>query len=184
MFRPIRGAVRLESDRQLVHRVLTGDRQSFAALVERYQHAVFAVALKVLDNRQAAEDTAQDAFVAAYENLGQLSDANTFGPWLLVIARNQALRLARKRPRTVPLDGHDTPEQSFTDVPESDDMANVMTALDRLPPHEQHVLVLRYFQGHPVSAVAQITGRSVGTVTKQISRALARLREKLQRSHP
>jgi RNA polymerase sigma-70 factor (ECF subfamily) len=174
----------LESDRQLVHRVLTGDPQSFAALVERYEHAVFAVALKVLEDRQAAEDAAQDAFVAAYENLGQLADANTFGAWLLVIARNKALRSARKCPRTVPLDEHDAPERLRDPALESDDMRNVMTALDRLPPHEQHVLMLRYFQGHPISTVAQITGRSVGTVTRQISRALARLREKLQRSEP
>ena len=59
MFRPIRGAVRLENDRQLVQRVLAGDRESFAVLVGRYEHAVFAVALKVLEDRQAAEDAAR-----------------------------------------------------------------------------------------------------------------------------
>ena len=174
----------MEPDRQLVHRVLSGDRQSFAALVDRYQHAAFATALNVLNDRQAAEDATQDAFVSAYENLGQLADANTFGPWLLVIARNQALRLARARPRTVPLDEHDAPEPVPDSASEPDEMRNVTNALDRLPPHEQHVLMLRYFQGQSVSAVAHVTGRSVGTVTKQISRALARLRERLQRIAP
>jgi len=174
----------LESDRQLVRRVLAGDRECFAGLVGRYEHAVYAVALKVLEDRQAAEDAAQDAFVIAFENLGKLADADAFGPWVMVIARNQAVRAARKRPRTVPLDEHDAHKPVADGVTESDETGNVMAALDRLPPHEQHVLMLRYFQGHSVAIVAQMTGRSVGTVTKQISRALARLREKLRRSEP
>jgi len=174
----------LQSDRQLVHRVLAGDRESFAALVERYEHAVFAVALKVLEDRQAAEDAAQEAFVAAYENLGRLADANTFGAWLLVIARNKALSMARTRRQTVPLDEHDAPGHAHDPALESDEMRGVMQALDRLPPHEQQVLMLRYFQGHAVSEIAHVTGRSVGTVTRQISRALARLRERLRRSEP
>ena len=174
----------MESDRQLVHRVLAGDREAFAVLVERYEHAVFATALKVLDDRTAAEDAAQEAFVSAYENLGKLSDTNAFGAWLLVIARNQALRATRNLPRTVPLDDHDAAGRDAESKSDSEDVREVMNTLDRLPPHERQVLMLRYFTGHPVSSVARITGRSVGTVTKQISRALARLRERLQRSEP
>jgi len=174
----------LEPDRQLVQRVLAGDRQAFAVLVERYEHAVFAAALKVLEDRQSAEDAAQNALVSAYENLGRLQDANAFGAWLLVIARNEALRLARARPRTVPLDATDGHvESDYVESARDDELGEVMRALDRLPAHEQQVLMLRYFRDHSVANIAQITGRSVGTVTKQISRALQKLRERLKRSN-
>jgi RNA polymerase sigma-70 factor (ECF subfamily) len=172
----------LESDRQLVQRVLAGERQAFAALVERYEHAVFATALKVLEDRQTAEDAAQNAFVAAYENLRRLHDPSAFGTWLLVIARNEALRLVRLRPRTVPLiDGHGASETGMQSS-EVNEVGQMMQALDRLPAHDQNVLMLRYFRGHSVADIAQISGRSVGTVTKQISRALQKLRERLKGS--
>src|SRR5690349_17935437 len=129
MFGRMRGAVGLESDRDLVARVLGGDRESFGVLVGRYEHAVFAVALKVLGDRQAAEDAAQDAFVAAYENLGRLADAGTFGAWVLVIARNRAMHLVRKQPRTVPLDERDVHEAPGDGALESEEMGSVMRAL-------------------------------------------------------
>jgi RNA polymerase sigma-70 factor (ECF subfamily) len=170
----------LESDRQLVEQVLSGNRQAYACLVERYQHAVSAVALRVLGDREAAQDAAQNAFVSAYTNLHRLQDANTFGAWLLVIARREALRVAKARPRTIPLDvDHDAPEPAANELFDDEKLNGLAIALDRLADHEQQVLMLRYFQDQPVAAIAAITGRSVGTVTKQISRALKRLREQL-----
>jgi RNA polymerase sigma-70 factor (ECF subfamily) len=175
-----RGAERLESDRQLVQRVLAGNREAYATLVERYQHAVFAVALKVIGDRDAAEDAAQNSFVSAYTNLNRLHDANAFGAWLLVIARREALSVARSRRRTIPLDDDQDASASIPDgLVEDEKLNELMNALGRLAGHEQQVLMLRYFQSQPVATIAAITGRSVGTVTKQISRALARLREQL-----
>jgi len=170
----------LESDRQLVQHVLAGNREAYAALVERYQHAVFAVALKVIGDRDGAEDAAQNAFVAAYTNLNRLHDANAFGAWLLVITRREAIGVARSRPRTIPLDDDHNASVSIPDgLVENEKLRELINALDRLADREQQVLMLRYFQSQPVAAIATITGRSVGTVTKQISRALARLREQL-----
>jgi RNA polymerase sigma-70 factor (ECF subfamily) len=173
----------LESDRQLVQFVLAGNREAYARLVERYQHAVFAVALKVLADREAAEDATQNAFVAAYTSLHRLHDANAFGAWLLVIARREALAAARVRPRTIPLDrDHDVSASIRDGLVEDERLNDLMTALDQLAEHEQQVLMLRYFQNQPVATIAAITGRSVGTVTKQISRALCRLRKQLEGS--
>jgi RNA polymerase sigma-70 factor (ECF subfamily) len=170
----------LESDRQLVQRVLVGNREAYAQLVERYQHAAFAVAFKVIGNREAAEDAAQNALVSAYTSLHRLHDANAFGAWLLVIARREAMSMARSLPRTIPLDDDHNSLASIPDgLVEDETLGHVMDALARLAEHEQHVLMLRYFQSQPVAAIAAITGHSVGTVTKQISRALGRLREQL-----
>ena len=60
-----------------------------------------------------------------------------------------------------------------------DEVQEVLSGISRLPPHEQAVLGLRYFDGFSVKEIAAMTDRSVGTVTKQISRALTRLRRVL-----
>ncbi len=171
----------MESDQQLVESVLRGDRQAYAQLIERYQHAVFAVALKVLGNRDAAGDAAQNAFVTAYENLRRLRDGKAYGAWLLVIARREALSFSRNRPRMAPLEAaRDQAAADFADDELLDrQLREMMEALSSLPDHEQRVLMLRYFDSQPVGSIAQITGKSVGTVTKQISRALRRLRKQL-----
>jgi len=176
----------LESDRQLVQSALGGDRPAYARLVGRYQRAVFAMALKVTGDRDASADASQNAFVAAYENLHRLQHAEAFGAWLLVIARREAVAVARARPRTVPLDamGDRPPDVSEHAPVDGDASGAVFAALGSLPEHEQQVVMLRYFDERPVAEIAAITGRSVGTVTKQISRALSRLRERLNAERP
>jgi len=176
----------LETDRQLVQNVLRGDRATYARLVERYRRAAFAVALKVTCDRDAANDAAQSAFVSAYENLGRLRDPGAFGAWLLVIARREAVSAVRSRPTTVPLDdGHDR----GVEMPPGESIGegtsrSILAALGSLPEHEQQVVMLRYFDGRPVADIAAMTGRPVGTVTKQITRALRRLRERLEAERP
>jgi RNA polymerase sigma-70 factor (ECF subfamily) len=138
------------------------------------------VALRIVGDRDGAEDAAQNAFVSAYEKLDRLREANAFGAWLLVIARREALGIARSQPRTVPLNaGHDAPEMPPDGIIDDESLKELMNGLDRLADHEQQVLMLRYFQRRAVADIAAMTGRSVGTVTKQISRALKRLREQL-----
>jgi RNA polymerase sigma-70 factor, ECF subfamily len=175
----------LDSDQQLVRRVLSGDRQAFATLVERYQNAVFAVAMKVLQDHDAGSDAAQNAFVAAYQQLPRLRDGNAFGAWLLTIARREALAIARSRPRVLSLQReHDKTYESASETPMEETLRALMDAVGDLPDHEQRVVMLRYFNEHPVAEIAKITGRSVGTVTKQISRALLRLRNRLKDRNP
>jgi RNA polymerase sigma-70 factor, ECF subfamily len=169
----------LQSDNELVRSVLGGNRQAFAQLVERYEHAVFAVAMKVLGDRDAAADAAQNAFVAAYGKLGRLRDGHAFGGWLMVIARREALDAARTRPRMIPLPLGDYPACETADDGLDEKLRELKDAVFLLPDHEQRVVMLRYFDSYPVADIARITGRSASTVTKQISRALSRLRKKL-----
>ncbi|MGE5610403.1 MAG: RNA polymerase sigma factor [Bacillota bacterium] len=176
----------MQSDAQLVQAVLSGDRAAYGALVQRYQRAVYAAALAVLHDRDAAQDAAQDAFVIAFEKLGSLRDPGAFGGWLLMITGRHAMRRSRSPLRWVPIDAADElPADSSDAHGQLDEAAQQMLdALGRLPDHEQRVLMLRYFDDHPVAAIAQMTGRAIGTVTKQISRALQRLRDRLKEKNP
>lgn len=166
----------MQPDSDLVAAVLAGDRSAYAKLVRRYERMVHAAALEVLRNHHAAQDAAQDAFVAGYRHLGSLREAGAFGAWILRIARHEAVRLARQRSR-MPL------AESSREIPapqrngQLDDASQqLLDRVSRLPEQERVVLMLRYFGSHSVQEVARMTSRPVGTVTKQLSRAVARLR--------
>jgi RNA polymerase sigma-70 factor (ECF subfamily) len=168
-------------DAALVRATLAGDRWAFGELTCRYKRAACAAARAVLRDRHAAEDAAQDAFRTAYARLADLRDPAAFGAWLLRIARQKAGRIAERSRAIVPV-------PDFAANPAAPDLGDesrrLLAAVMTLPEAESQVVILHYFDGHPVPAVAAMLGRPVGTVTKQLSRAYARLRSTLKEDRP
>ena len=153
----------------------TGETAAFAELVRRYERAAIITAHSQLGDFHLAQDAAQEAFVIAYQRLRQLRDAASFGPWLLKIVRHRALRIARsRRAERIGADGVEpatTPTADWIKPYEE-----VVQQLARLPEHERIVVVMRYVNGHSTKEIADLTGRPLGTVTKQLSRSIERLR--------
>ena len=173
--------MQVRSDSELVNAVLGGDMDAFAVLVGRYERAVRAVALSVLGNHHTAADAGQEAFVKAYERLPNLRRADSFGPWLMKIAKRCALDAAMRKPRETSLETNaDLPVESG-DGWLDDEKQLLLIAVASLPKAEKQVIMLRYFGGHSVKDVAGMAGKSVGTVTKQLCRARGRLRKMLMK---
>jgi RNA polymerase sigma-70 factor (ECF subfamily) len=172
----------VQSDAELVKAVLNGEKQAFAALVERYERPVRAVAMNVLGDHDLVQDAAQEAFLKAYENLLGLRKSRAFGPWLMKITRRCALSAAKQEPKEKALDPAETCRVESADGKLDEEKQRLLATVLRLPESERQVVMLRYFCGHSVKEVAAILGRSVGTVTKQLSRAHKRLRNVLERS--
>jgi RNA polymerase sigma-70 factor (ECF subfamily) len=166
---------RVNSDARIVERVKGGQVDEYAELVARYERLVRAVAWRIVRERHAVDDVAQEAFVAAFESLGSLRNGAKFGPWLLGIVRHHAARVVRHRARAPAL----VPEADATAVDNSglSDLSELLLELvERLPERERILVGLKCLQGYSVEEIAEITGRPVGTVTKQLSRAYERLR--------
>lgn len=123
--------------------------------------------LSVLRDAHLAQDAAQDAFVKAYEKLGNLRRAEAFGPWLLMISRHCALDIASKH-REAPLPDHDIVPETRPAGLLDEEKERLLAAV--LKPHasERQVVMLRYFGGYSVKEIADIAGRNVGTVTYTI----------------
>ncbi|HUW20285.1 MAG TPA: sigma-70 family RNA polymerase sigma factor [Sedimentisphaerales bacterium] len=172
----------MQSDAELVNAVLEGQKQAFAALVKRYERPVRAVAMDVLGDHESVQDTAQDAFIKAYENLAGLRRPEAFGPWLMKITYRCALNMAGQKPKEAALEQQDGFPIESTDGRLDEEKQRVLAAVIKLPEGEKQVVMLRYFSGHSVRDVATILGRGVGTVTKQLSRAHKRLRTILKES--
>lgn len=174
----------VQSDEELVAETLNGRDEAFERLVIRYERPVRAAALHVLKDRHLACDVAQDAFLRAYRQLGTLQRPGAFGGWLLRIAHRCALDAMAKRRNERPLAAHEdlaTPFESHNGHLDEDKQM-LLAAVMRLPAGEREVVLLRYFGGHTVREVATIAGRSVGTITKQLSRAHERLRNMIEES--
>jgi RNA polymerase sigma-70 factor (ECF subfamily) len=171
----------MPSDEELVRSTRFGRRDAFASLVGRYERVVWVTARRILGDDHAASDAAQEAFRQAYRRLHALREPSLFAGWLLRIARREATRMARLRSRhpTRSLAESDNERPSHPDGPEgrfSADSEELLAAIADLPDHERSVVVLRYIDGLSVAEIAAACGRPVGTVTKQLSRALERLR--------
>ena len=164
----------MQSDGDLVKAVLAGQREAFGILIGRYEKSVRAIGYSVLGVRDGVDDATQDAFVRAYEKLGTLRKQNSFGPWLLKIARRCALDAAGKNKQVQLLEYQNTVDSNNGQL--SEDKEQLLAAVMRLAAGQRQAVMLRYFQGHSVSEVAEITGTSSGTITKQLSRAHRRLR--------
>ena len=166
----------MPSTEELLRASQQGETSAFAELVRCYERAAIITAHAVLGDFHLAQDAAQEAFLIAHQRLGQLRHAAAFGPWLLRIARRRALRFRRRRTaeRTV-AGGVDRAAAESSDWMEP--YQEVVAQIARLPEHERIVVVMRYVDGRSMKEIAEATGRPVGTITKQLSRALERLRE-------
>lgn len=172
----------MQSDSELVNAVLDGSKDAFAILVKRYERPVRAVALAIVGDHHLATDVSQDAFVKAYEELAGLRKREAFGPWLMKITHRCALNFVRRDPKEAQLEPAPAGILETPDGQLDEHKQTLLAAVVRLPKAERQVVMLRYFAGHSVKDVAGIVGRSVGTVTKQLSRAHKRLRNMLKES--
>ena len=172
----------MQTDAELVNAVLNGEKHVFTELVRRYERPVRGIALDVLGNYHSATDVSQDAFVRAYERLAGLRRPESFGPWLMKITRRCALDSARRRPKETRLETKIAAAMENPNGRLGADKQRLLAAVVKLPKAEKQAVMLRYFGDNSVNDVAEILGRSTGTVTKQLSRARTHLRKILERS--
>ena len=168
---------------EIVDKAKQGDIQAYGTLVELYERAVLATVFAILGDRHAAEDVTQDVFILGFQKLKLLREATRFPHWLLKVARREAVRAAKRerRRRVLPIIGTaDPPDADFSSRLLDEDKEYLLRHVQRLPMHERLTISLRFFDGHSVREISEMTGRPVGTVTKRLSRAIERLRHSLK----
>jgi RNA polymerase sigma-70 factor (ECF subfamily) len=179
-------------DRDLVARVLAGEREAFRGLVDRYAPRVHRLCFALLRQREDAEDAAQEAFLRAYRALGRFDPTYDFPPWLLTIATNLCRdRLRRRRHEAAGLDA-DRMEECAVLVerptePSRDRarlLAGIDRALGRLNADHRAAFLLYHRERMSYAEIAAVLGRPVGTVRAHLHRARRRLGDLLQSEQP
>jgi RNA polymerase sigma-70 factor, ECF subfamily len=145
-------------DLELVHRCRAGDRSAFEHLVDKYQGAIFNLALRMVQSQEDAEDIAQTAFLKAFERLETFNARFRFFSWLYRIAVNESLSFLEARKRFSGLEEADqiaNPEQ--VDPAEASDLsAKLEEALMQLSVDYRAVVVLKHFEGLSYEEISQI----------------------------
>jgi RNA polymerase sigma-70 factor (ECF subfamily) len=182
---------RRELDDVTFARAQQGDDAAFRALVETYQHAVFALLWRVLGRAaQAAvvEDLAQITFLGVYRGLPRFRPrgAAKLSTWILTIAARTALKERRYSAQTsVDLDdiadGTPSPQQRLDDRAFADAVARSLDALD---PGYRAVFVLRAYHDFDYQDIADALELDLGTVKSRLSRARGKLRDVLEEFAP
>lgn len=179
------GAGSEPSDESLAVAAAAGDAEAFRQLVKRYERPVFGLVVRLVRDRETAEDLAQEAFLRAFRALPSYDPTRRFASWLLRIAHNAAIDALRRRgPRTVPLgapvDEEDGPELEVADTTRPDpeqaaagrDLGRQLEgALRSLRPEHRTALLLRFRDELSYEEIAEVMGIPLGTVKTFIHRA-------------
>ena len=174
------------SDRDIIQRVLEGDVEAFSRLVDRHYARCARVALRILGNREDAEEAIQDAFLRAYKALDDYEDRERFSAWLTRILVNQCRTvLARTKRRDALFADLDLQRLSFIPTMQSDDAVwpELEQVLDRLPAEQREAIVLKYADDLTYEEMSRITGAGESALKMRVQRAFARLRALLQEVH-
>jgi RNA polymerase sigma-70 factor (ECF subfamily) len=171
------------SDIQYVERVQDGDTAAFACLLDRYGGKVFTLMLRILRNREDAEELTQDVFMKVYRHIGSFKGDSSFSTWLYRVAYNAAVSETRKRRQEFcavddAVIGNVSEEEIDVRMGRSDDterMERLDEALSVLEAGDRALIHLFYMEGKSVEETAAVTGLSRSNVKTKIFRIRKKL---------
>jgi RNA polymerase sigma-70 factor (ECF subfamily) len=181
------------SDHVLVVAAKRGDAQAFEELVLRHRRKVLAVAQRITNNREDAEDIAQESLHKAFLHLETFQEKSQFSTWLTRIAMNEAFMLLRRTRGIVevlpenPDDGMKPSLEAFVDQglnPEESCLQRERTeilseAINRLGPSVRSTILLRHLEERSVEETARILGTSISAVKARVFQGRRKLRSAL-----
>lgn len=184
-----------ERDRRLIEAVAQGDEASFDQLMQAYLPPVTSVALRLLKDEAAADDVAQETFLAVWRNAGSFRGEASVKSWVLRIALNKARSVwrwrslrrwlsldapAREEPDAPALgEAVPAPEDLVAASEAADRAARLRAAVERLPPRQKEMILLR-LEGLELEEIAAATGAAGGTVKATLHQARANLEKLLK----
>jgi len=171
------------SDDYYVEQVLYGETESFAPLLYRYSKRVFSLIVKIVGNREDAEELTQDVFVKAYRSLATFRADSSFSTWIYRIAYNMAISATRKKAHNIiSIDESvlseatdDTDEMMFEDSNNELRIVYLTRALEQLSPDERAMILLFYKENMTMEEIAVITGFTETNVKTKIFRIRKKL---------
>jgi len=167
----------LELPQSLIDRAKAGDLDAFERIYRRFERPAYTLALRVLNDAEAAREVLHDAMLKVFQRIGQYRSDAPFWAWLRQIALNEALmRLRRERH---PLDGDDAIDAVADEAASPSVRADALAlerALGALPALTRSVLWLYHVEGYSHPEIAEMVGKTVSFSKSQVARGTARLR--------
>ena len=173
------------ADEDLISLVETGDADAFAALYDRHSSAAFSLAYRMMGERQASEDLAQDAFLKVWRGAGSYRvERGSVRTWILSIVHNRGIdqlrsHASRRRTQdkieaTAP---RSQPSEAFAETLRNSQRDQVREAMGTLPSEQLKILELAYFSGYTHVEISELLGLPLGTVKGRMRLGLKKIRD-------
>ncbi|MFZ1977339.1 MAG: sigma-70 family RNA polymerase sigma factor [Bacteroidota bacterium] len=186
-----------EQDKEIVQRILGGEKRAFSILIDRHKAKALTLAVRILKNREDAEEVLQDAFVRVYRSLSSFEGKSSFSTWFYRIVYNRCMSALEKRKEYY----ISSLDEEYEDYPvieiesgdpapdiqlESDEFRTVVEQeIEKLPSMYGGIFTLFVIQEMSYEEIVRITGLPIGTVKARIFRARSMLRNiLLKRMNP
>jgi RNA polymerase sigma-70 factor (ECF subfamily) len=183
---PLQAEPAQENDVALLSAIAARDEVALAHLYDRYRAILFGLLMRILNNREEAEDVLQEVFLQVWRKAEDF-DENRGRPftWLVTLARSRGidrLRTLAARERVAEAGAREPSEEisdAVTDAFKSEQRGLVSDALAKLPDEQKRPIMLAYFEGLTQSEIATSLGAPLGTVKTRMRTGMIRLRELL-----
>ena len=172
------------ADEDLISLVEASDSEAFATLYDRHNRAAFSLAYRMMGDRQAAEDLAQDAFLKVWRGAGSYrAERGSVRTWILSIVHNRGIdqlrshasrrrtqdRIEASAPRS-------QPSEAFAETWRNSQRDQIREALNTLPAEQLKILELAYFSGYTHVEISKLLSLPLGTVKGRMRLGLKKIR--------
>lgn len=179
--------ISIESDQDLIRKVLQGNQRAYEFLIARYQDAVAKFIWRLIPHTEDREEICQDVFVKVYFNLDKFRFDSKFSTWLYRIAWRTALTSLRKK--RLPLDesGKDfeSEDRSLEAVSDDDRLRRIIDGeISKLKIDERSIITLFHLQDTTIEEISKIIGKPEGTIKSILHRVRQKLKLSLEELKP
>ena len=171
------------NEQTIINEVIAGNTNAFASLVDNYKDLVFTLALRMLKNREEAEEVSQDAFIKIFKSLNKFKGDSKFSTWVYRVTYNTCLDSIKKNKRSqahVPIDEftehHIKTLENALDIMEQEEKKlAIQKCLQLLPSEDSFLMTLYYFEEQSLDEISKVTGLTANNVKVKLFRSRKKL---------
>jgi RNA polymerase sigma-70 factor (ECF subfamily) len=171
------------NDQVYIDKILEGDTNAFSVLVDRYKDLVYTLAIRMMKNKEEAEEVAQDTFIKTYKSLEKFKGDSKFSTWIYRVAYNTCLDRLKKQKRqqsTVAIDEYTehqvkTIDNALDKIEAEEKKLAIQNCLNALPSEDSYLLTLFYFEELSLEEISKIIGLKPNNVKVKLFRSRKRL---------
>lgn len=170
-------------DQHYIDKILQGETNAFAVLVDRYKDLIFTLSLKMMKNREEAEEVSQDTFIKVFNSLGKFKGDSKFSTWIYKISYNTCLdrlKKNKKEENNISIDDFSshlikTMDNALSALEDKERKQTVQNCLNLLPREENFLLTLFYFEDQNLEEIGKIMNINANNVKIKLFRSRQKL---------
>jgi RNA polymerase sigma-70 factor (ECF subfamily) len=173
----------IENDQYYITKVLEGDTSAFSVLVDRYKDLIYTLALRMIKNREEAEEVSQDTFIKVYKSLAKFKGDSKFSTWIYKVTYNTCLDRLKKLKRTQntvtinEFTEHEvkTLDNALETLETKERKQAIQECISLLPSNDSFLLTLYYFEEQSLDEIAKVVGLKPNNVKIKLYRSRKKL---------